>query len=434
MNPSAPGARLINVLQRGWKRAFSIALFISLSPVAFAQTERAAWRRFTIDNTSRGADGVKLGDINRDGLPDIAVPFEQGNEVKVFINPGAQRAAQAWPSVTVGRRVPSPEDAIFVDLDRDGALDVVSASDAGRRITIHWNPREPSQLLDERAWRSEILPASRRSFRWMQVVAGDFNRDGRTDLAAGGRTAGATVALFLAPANARDLAAWTYIAVSPVGWTMSLVALDADADGDLDLLLSDRLYYVSGGRRQFDLQGVRWLENPSASETSWENHRIYHSRGGEGETMFANLTDFDADGQPDVLIAKRRPDQMPRLARNLARFGEWRVSILALPLSAVGMGVDIKAGDIDGDRRLDLVLSFSAAGGTRSGIVWLRNAGTPRAPRWERHELSGDEGVKFDNIELIDLDGDGRLDVLTTEQTENLGVVWYRNPTNRAAR
>jgi hypothetical protein len=37
-------------------------------------------------------------------------------------------------------------------------------------------------------------------------------------------------------------------------------------------------------------------------------------------------------------------------------------------------------------------------------------------------------GVKYDFIELIDLDGDQDLDVLTTEENKGLGVVWYENP------
>ena len=53
--------------------------------------------------------------------------------------------------------------------------------------------------------------------------------------------------------------------------------------------------------------------------------------------------------------------------------------------------------------------------------------------------ISGPEGFIFDVIELIDLDGDGDLDVVTIEQNDpeygrqkikglELGVVWYENP------
>jgi hypothetical protein len=75
---------------------------------------------------------------------------------------------------------------------------------------------------------------------------------------------------------------------------------------------------------------------------------------------------------------------------------------------------------------VDLVLGYSHAEGELSGVVWLTYGpdGT-----WRRGEISGAPGTKFDNVELEDVDGDGDLDVVTSEQIEQVGVVWYENPT-----
>jgi len=51
--------------------------------------------------------------------------------------------------------------------------------------------------------------------------------------------------------------------------------------------------------------------------------------------------------------------------------------------------------------------------------------------KWVPHEISGPRGIKFDRIELQDLDADGDLDVLSCEerdQKKGLGVFWYENP------
>jgi hypothetical protein len=42
--------------------------------------------------------------------------------------------------------------------------------------------------------------------------------------------------------------------------------------------------------------------------------------------------------------------------------------------------------------------------------------------------LGGVDGVKHDLVEVLDLDDDGDLDVLTCEEVKNLGVFWYENP------
>lgn len=46
-------------------------------------------------------------------------------------------------------------------------------------------------------------------------------------------------------------------------------------------------------------------------------------------------------------------------------------------------------------------------------------------------ELSGPVGIKYDRLELVDMDFDGDLDALTCEESEGgrgLGVIWYANP------
>lgn len=86
------------------------------------------WTRHTIDNTSRGADGVKLGDLNKDGLPDIVTGWEEGGVVRVYLNPGTAKAREPWAQITVGE-VKNVEEAIFTDLDGDGELEVVSGTD-----------------------------------------------------------------------------------------------------------------------------------------------------------------------------------------------------------------------------------------------------------------------------------------------------------------
>jgi hypothetical protein len=84
------------------------------------------WCRHTIDDSSRGADGTRLADVNGDGRLDIVTGWEEGGVTRVYLHPGVARVREKWPAVTVGA-AKSVEDAAFVDIDEDGAVDVVSS-------------------------------------------------------------------------------------------------------------------------------------------------------------------------------------------------------------------------------------------------------------------------------------------------------------------
>ena len=94
-----------------------------------------------------------------------------------------------------------------------------------------------------------------------------------------------------------------------------------------------------------------------------------------------------------------------------------------------GTGKGIAVGDINLDGTPDIVFSCESAAKDKSGVLWMSCRDKPIGRAWHPHEISGPEGVKYDLVELLDLDGDGDLDVLTCEERRNLGVIWYENPT-----
>ena len=398
-----------------------------------AEGVTAGWSRHTIDRSSKGADGVRLLDVDRDGDLDIVTGWEEGGVVRAYLHPGAGSGelVRPWPRVEVGRAA-SVEDAVFVDLDADRSVDVVSSSEGEhRRLIVHWAPvassgdaeAQTSRWSDARAWQSQAIPTTVDRMAFMFCVP--LQVDGRRgiDLVAGGKGAGAQLGWLESPENPRDLSAWTWHALRPLGWAMTIDAADMDGDGDRDLLLTDR----RGERR-----GAWWMEHPGDSAVrrgeAWKEHAI----GAVGrEVMFAQRGDVDGDGLEDVVLAVKPRELVicRRLDRKARRFEE---RVVHLP-DGVGRAKGVGTGDIDLDGCADLVFSCESARGELSGLRWMRRRGDGWK-EWTDHEIGGAAGVKFDLVELLDIDGDGDLDVLTCEERDQLGVCWYENPRRSTAR
>ncbi len=382
------------------------------------------WTRRTIDASFSGADGVRLADVNGDGLQDITTGWEEGGYTVVYLHPGLESVTEEWPSVIVGR-TPSVEDAVFADLNGDGSLDVVSSTEGrNRKVYVNWAP-SLEDYLDSSLWRTQVLPASEGMAQWMFAATAQIDGIHGVDLVVGSKNRGGQISWFQSPEDPMEVSKWSWHTIGPCTWVMSLIMNDMDGDGDVDVVVSDR--------KTGPTTGVRWLENPGDAERQkqpWENHFI----GGENlEVMFMDLADLDGDGLEDAIVTERTTQKVLFL-RRLDKTGlNWESFQIDVP-EATGRAKAVKVGDVNGDGRPDLVHATNT-GNDRSkvGLIWMSFADRPTDQTWEWHHLSGMEGYKFDRIELLDMDGDGDLDVLTCEEnyganSEGLGVIWYENP------
>ncbi len=405
---------------------FLYGLYSVLSCEMVAAQENL-WKRHSIDNSLSGADGVRLADVNNDGLLDIATGWEESGETRVYLHPGFGLVKKQWPSVIVGL-APSVEDAVFADLDNDGAIDVISSTEGkSRKIYVHWAPPEKDDYLNASKWQTEIMPSSQINFQWMFAVPSQIDGLNGLDIIAGPKGSDSQLGWFQAPDNPRNLAGWKWHPVSRAKWTMSLFNRDMDHDGDLDIVISDR--------KPGTTNGVRWLENPNElndQKKQWKNHFI----GGKGsEVMFMDIADLDGDGLDDVIVTEYTNQQIIYMKRLDQSGLKWKQFLIEIP-EITGRAKAVKVGDINGDGNPDLVhVTNTLNDNTKEGIIWMSFLNKPTDPKWEWHHLSGPEGIKFDRIELLDLDGDGDLDVLTCEEnygtnSQGLGVIWYENPFN----
>ena len=410
--------------------------FVALSMAGCpTQATDEPWKMHVIDDTSAGADGAKLFDVNGDGWLDLTVPWEMGSEVRVYLHPGPDGVDDPWPRVRVGA-VAGPEDAVFADLDGDGFADVVSSTEGtdvpgGNGIFVHWAPASTQEYLEESQWTTGRIPATEGQ-NWIHAAVFQVDGKGGPDIIAGTHTGTARVVLLTSPKDSRELERWGYHEIHRGGRkVMSLIPHDFDGDGDQDVFLTQA---VEGDAEP----GVGWLENPGSGARNTNRWKL-RPIGAPGDgASFGALGDLDQDGRIDVVA--RTGERLLWFRRLDPKGLEWEAHEVDLPRGG-GSGKAVSIADIDGDGANDIVLARTwnppavmlsdLVGCERSGIVWLSYRDSPTEKSWKLHDISGPRGSKFDLVPVLDLDGDGDLDVITTEEKESkrgLGVIWYENP------
>jgi len=406
-------------------------LFLATYVTLPLQAQNHIWDRHVIDSSFSGADGVRLADVNNDNLMDITTGWEEGGYTKVYIHPGYNLVKQKWPSVIVGR-TPDVEDAVFADIDDDGAIDVVSSTEGkNKKIYINWAPTDPDNYLDSSKWNSQVLPASDGLMQWMFALPAQIDGINGVDIIVGSKKNESKIGWFQAPEDPTKLSDWEWYPIGSSTWVMSLILRDMDMDGDMDIVTSDR----KGG----ETNGVRWMENPGDNikqKQEWDMHFV----GGQDlDVMFMDMADLDGDGLEDVIVTECTTQKIVFM-RRLDNSGlKWKSYYIDIP-EETGRAKAVKVGDINGDGRPDLVHSTNTLkDDSKAGMVWMSFTNEPTDSVWEWHALSGPVGYKFDRIELLDIDGDGDLDVLTCEEnygtnSKGLGVIWYENPINKATK
>ena len=401
------------------------------------QPDEGLWKKWSIDSSGSGADGVHIADFNSDGYPDIVSGWEQSGELKIYLNPGPNEISKvgAWKALHLNpqRKVKGIEDAAFADMDLDGHIDSVLASIEGRTKSLKLYSLHSDEGASDKSWETLVLSPEGLA-GYMKARAGQLDGLGGADIVAGTKAMNgqeAAVYWFRAPDSGLPLDEdfWQRFFVGEVDKkTTTLAIRDMDADEAPDIVYSGRF-------------GFGWFRNPgyhalssNPSKAVWENIVI--------SPKASELTFCDETGDKSeniIAVTSQGSGMVAQWFKRLDSSGRnWEVYPIRSDDNRPGMASGKKfalkgvgCGFVDGDDVIDLVFTASGYG---FGVFMM----SPRTEialgeAWNLTPLSAHaNSMKYDNLALVDLDNDGDLDIASTEEggvfSAGDGVLWFENP------
>ncbi len=314
-----------------------------------------------------------IADIDGNGTPDVAIVNNQKGNLIWLSNPGGD-GKKTWRRHLISNNCPRAYNVVLVDLDGDGDLD--AAATTYRAHVVAWYEHPGPEALD-REWTRRIIDAEMYEARTLSV--GDFDRDGRPDLLA------------------------TAVGEMPPGDPNSTKHKSR----------------------------VAWYRNPGGpARQKWQRHIIEDRLPA---AVHGHSVDLDADGDLDVVMAHgMRVEADPTISRHQVVWYENTSKGKGIPqwrrhhVGRLPFAFEAIAGDIDGDGDLDIAATAWSKG---DRVVWFENGGRNK---WVQHVIRTDFRAA-NQVILVDLDGDKRLDVVAGADDGSrrvqgtLELRWWRN-------
>ncbi len=273
----------------------------------------------------QAADGVKLGDLNGDGFPDLAwaddtltPPYNFWTRLNK--GDGTFGPARNWLVGTCGTW-----DLELMDLDNDGDLDVVLCEFLACFGTLQKFLYARLNRGDGTFARPYLINGDQTGTS--DAVGGDFDEDGLLDIV----NASVLGLNFLRGTGGGQFDAPVPIAIS--GSTDRMVTADLNGDGHLDLV-------VTGREDVFQLNGVHILLGDGNGGFAPATHYLGNYSG----VRFVETGDADSDGDLDVLIGNITSNDVSLYRNNGDGTFEEQIRY-----GAAGGPIDLTFGDFTGD-------------------------------------------------------------------------------------
>ena len=309
--------------------------------------------------TFAGPSAILAADFNGDGKLDLAVLNGGNNTVTILLGNG--NGTFTVPDAATPTTGSNPLAFVAGDFNGDGKVDIAVANYRSNTVTILLGNGDGSFTATDATPATGSFPAA--------IVAGDFNKDGKLDLAvdnqcgAGGGCTAGSVTILLGDGTGN----FTPTAASPTTGSgpLSMAVADFNSDGNLDLAIPSDC--GSSGTCTTNGAVTILFGDGTGNFTA-------------GATMPATglrpygivVGDFNGDGKPDLATANNDSNTVSILLGD----GNGNFTPIATPLATGAGPVFPAVGDFNNDGSLDIVVPNSGS----NTISVLLGAGAPASP------------------------------------------------------
>lgn len=297
----------------------------------------------------------------------------------------------------------NPYDTAVGDLDQDGKPDLAVVNRGAHTISVYRNKSAPGGIgVSSFAEKMDLATAAHPH----TIAVGDLNGDSKLDLAVAG---GGKVAIFRNNSIPDGFTENSFVPkvefeteVSPSTNPAFVVISDLNGDGKPELIVVNNLP-VAGPST------VSIFQNVGSGGALDENSFAPRVDLTAGSNSFAlTVVDLDGDAKPDLAVSNSSGNTIS-VFRNLSTTGALHADSFAEPVDiTTGHGPGHTAGDLDRDGRPELI-AVNHEDGTLSV---LHNTSASGSIAFSER-IDFDAGLNPYRVALADLNGDGRLDIVT---------------------